>query len=500
MSAAFPVRDLIVVLFTFAILLVVWTVRQSRFSSELIACIPGPKSRSWIFGEHEFKWLQTYGPVYSVKGYFGEHRLMVSDPSTLKYILSSPRFALGHSQRKITTLLFGKDNMLIRNGESHRHIRNIINPWFSSKSVRLALPAIRENVRKVIDQWEAQGVPGNTFDISQTLHNSAMDIMGDGWSFRLLMIALLEYRFDTLTGQSELSKIQRTILDSASSPTELGQSLMRRFRYIPDALSSHLVQQKRETAAVGADHSLIGHLTGLNTTDSSTGVPDEEIPIHLRTLLVGGGDTVRNRMTLYKIAQMEGLQQELRNEIQSASRNGLDDLDYDNMPFLNAMINLMLEFRVGGSRLFAPFPLAERVATEDCVLPLSHPVVTTTGRPISEIPIKKGQSIFVAISAYHRLTSIWGPDALEFRPSRWFEEEPCKGSALGPHRSLLTFLAGPHVCPGLLEIQVFVTEIVHKFVLSLPDNDSVRPSVAVTLVSKTADGVQQLPIHIEAVV
>jgi hypothetical protein len=42
--------------------------------------------------------------------------------------------------------------------------------------------------------------------------------------------------------------------------------------------------------------------------------------------------------------------------------------------------------------------------------------------------------------------------------------------------------------------------MVHKFVLSLPDNDSVRPSVAVTLVSKTADGVQQLPIHIEAVV
>lgn len=52
--------------------------------------------------------------------------------------------------------------------------------------------------------------------------------------------------------------------------------------------------------------------------------------------------------------------------------------------------------------MFAPFPLAERVATEDCVLPLSHPVVTTTGRLISEIPIKKGQPIFVAISAYHR--------------------------------------------------------------------------------------------------
>lgn len=70
--------------------------------------------------------------------------------------------------------------------------------------------------------------------------------------------------------------------------------------------------------------------------------------------------------TLYKIAQMESLQQELRNEIQSASGNGLDDLDYDNMPFLNAMINvrstsanrcqLMLEFRVGGSPFVCTLP------------------------------------------------------------------------------------------------------------------------------------------------
>jgi len=403
--------------------------------------------------------------------------------------------------------------MLIINGQNHRHLRNIVNPWFSSKSVRTALPIIRENVRKVIDLWEAQGFPGNTFDVSQTLHNSTMDILGD---------AVLEYRFDALTGQSELSKIQRKILDSSASPTKLGQLGDAMLAYIPDAvvhlashlpvptmrmvkkyqrlteaLSNHLVQQKRETAGAGQDHGLIGHFV-MGETSTYAGVPDNEIPVHLRTLLVGGGDTVASAIgfTLYKVAQMEGLQQDLRNEIRVASENGMDNLDYDNMPLLNAIINEAL-------RLYAPFPLAERVATEDCVLPLSQPVITTTGIQIPEVPIKKGQSIFVAIAAYHRLTSIWGPDALEFRPTRWFEEEPCKGTAVGPHASLLTFLAGPHVCPGwrfaTLEIQVFVTELVHKFFLTLPENDSIRPVVAVTMVPMTADGVQQLPIHIEAV-
>ncbi|KAF7338658.1 Cytochrome P450 [Mycena venus] len=388
-----------------------------------------------------------------------ERRIMISDPVTLKYILNSPRFTLGHSQRKTTTLLFGQDNMLIMNGENHRRIRNIVNPWFSSKSVRSALPVIRENVRKAIDLWESQGLPGNTLDVSPTFQNSALDILGD---------ALLEYRFDALTGQSELSTLQRNILDISSSPTKLGQLGEAALSYIPDtvvnlashlpmptmrtvkqyqrlteALSNHLIQQKRETAGLGTDHSLISHLIGQKTSNTGTRILDNEIPVHLRTILVGGGDTVSSAIvwTVYKIAQMKGLQHDLRSEIQAANGNGMDGLEYDSLPLLNATINEAL-------RLFSPFPLAERVATEDCVLPLGQPITTTTGVQISEIPIKKGQAIFVAIASYHRVFSIWGPDALEFRPSRWLEEEPCKGSALGPHASLLTFLAGPHVYPG----------------------------------------------------
>jgi hypothetical protein len=50
------------------------------------------------------------------------------------------------------------------------------------------------------------------------------------------------------------------------------------------------------------------------------------------------------------------------------------------------------------------------------------------------------------------------------------------------------------------ELQVFVTEIVRKFVLTVPENDSVRPIVAITLVPRTAEGVKGLPLHIETVI
>ncbi|KAJ7708357.1 cytochrome P450 [Mycena rosella] len=154
---------------------------------------------------------------------------------------------------------------------------------------------------------------------------------------------------------------------------------------------------------------------------------------------------------------MPVFQQELREEIQRTSIG--EDHDYNSMPLLTALINEVL-------RLYPAFPLSERVATGDCILPLSQPMKTITGVEISEIPIKKGQCVYVAIASYNRLTSIWGPDAHDFRPSRWLEKDPCNGPALGPHASLydlrphflldsiysmfprLTFFGGPAVCLG----------------------------------------------------
>jgi cytochrome P450 len=83
------------------------------------------------------------------------------------------------------------------------------------------------------------------------------------------------------------------------------------------------------------------------------------------------------------------------------------------MPLLNALINvspcvprffvdLPENFIQEVLRMYCGFPLSERVATEDCILPLSQPLTTTTGIQISEIPIKKGQCLYVAIAAYHR--------------------------------------------------------------------------------------------------
>lgn len=46
-----------------------------------------------------------------------------------------------------------------------------------------------------------------------------------------------------------------------------------------------------------------------------------------------------------------------------------------------------------------------RMAGQDDVIPLSHPVVSITGEVISEIPVAKGQIIWSSLASYNRCVS-----------------------------------------------------------------------------------------------
>ncbi|KAJ7447214.1 cytochrome P450, partial [Mycena latifolia] len=152
-------------------------------------------------------------------------------------------------------------------------------------------------------------------------------------------------------------------------------------------------------------------------------------------------------------------------------------------------------------RLFPAGALLERWASEDCVLPLSSEIVTSTGQPIRELPIRKGQFIFLAVGAYQRLEDLWGSDADEFKPSRWLEEDPCSGQALGPYAPLLAFLGGPRHCAGwrfaLLEMQVVLTELLAKFSFSLPVDSVVRSHFSAIQFPVDGEGAKGLWLSVE---
>ncbi|KAJ6523752.1 hypothetical protein B0H19DRAFT_1276840 [Mycena capillaripes] len=142
------------------------------FNSDIVATVPGPPSPSWIYGnmiqlvladnygDHEFGWPKQFGPVYRVKGCFGEDRLMVSDSQALKYILNNPAIIHSPNNAKTFPVVFGEESVACV------HARKIISGWESACSPD---SSARVNVGKMLDHATldiicdaALGLPMNT--------------------------------------------------------------------------------------------------------------------------------------------------------------------------------------------------------------------------------------------------------------------------------------------------------------------------------------------------
>lgn len=105
-----------------------------------------------------------------------------------------------------------------------------------------------------------------------------------------------------------------------------------------------------------------------------------------------------------------------------------------------------------------------RFAVRDTVLPRG-------GGPSGLAPLFIPRNGVVAFHPYnlHRRTDIYGPDALEFRPSRWSPEEN-----LRPGWGYLPFNGGPRICVGqqfaLTEASYTIVRLMQEFE-SIEDRD-----------------------------
>jgi cytochrome P450 len=87
-------------------------------------------------------------------------------------------------------------------------------------------------------------------------------------------------------------------------------------------------------------------------------------------------------------------------------------------------------------RLWSPVTLTMRAAANDATL--------------ADQFIPKGTTVIIAPWAINTSTTLWGPDALEFKPERWLDVDGTSNNRGGAdsNYSFLTFLHGPRSCIG----------------------------------------------------
>ncbi|KAJ7084746.1 cytochrome P450 [Mycena crocata] len=476
--------------------------------------VPGPPSPSWIYGnmlqlvfpriygEWEFDWQKTYGPLYKIKGLFGEDRLMISDPVALQHIINNRSFLRAPAQLQMGKLVFGEGSVYCAEGDEHRRLRAALSPGFSPAVVRSFLPIFLEVAQRIVQEWDQICSPGPPalVNVCNLLDHGTLDIISEAAlgaplntiadpkhllaqsHLHVLSTALSRTKKD-LFGDALLPYIPTFILRSAVRLPTTAFSALQTFRSVTDSWDNDIL-------------SIL--MKGLSGERKQKMTPNE-LAEQIRVILLGGQDTSADALAwcLYELAKDPGYQQKLRDEIHTSYHSsGGRQADYDSMPLLNAFLKETL-------RVYPAAPYLERVAGEDLVIPLAEEITTTTGERISHLPVKKGQFIAVAIASYQRLHTLWGPDADEFKPSRWLNGHPCKGQAFGPYSHLLTFAGGHRVCAGwrfaVSEMQVILAELVLNFSFALSKNDPVRPLYAGILVPITNGGVKGLPLFIERV-
>ncbi|KAF9257244.1 cytochrome P450 [Marasmius fiardii PR-910] len=206
-----------------------------------------------------------------------------------------------------------------------------------------------------------------------------------------------------------------------------------------------------------SDAGLIGLVVSANKNQKRERLSFSEISHQAGALLVAAQDTSANALAwaFYELAKRPDWQDRIRKEIMEAQQS---DSGFDKFEYLNAHIKETLRFHPS-------VPLTERVAYDDAVLPLSRPITTISGRVITELPIHKGQTIYIRIAAFNRDSHIWGPDANVFEPLRWLDGRYISANlpGIGPYSNLASFGGGLRTCLGILELQIVLAELIPKF-------------------------------------
>ncbi|KAI9346863.1 cytochrome P450 [Obelidium mucronatum] len=219
---------------------------------------------------------------------------------------------------------------------------------------------------------------------------------------------------------------------------------------------------------------------------------DEEVVAQVTTFLLAGHETtsVALTWTLYFLAKHPEIQIELRNELCQDMPSKQNDPTVD---LITSTTNYLEAVAKESLRLAPPAVLTNRIANEDDM--------------IDGYKIPKGTFIIISQEVMHKKEEFWGPDVLEFKPSRWMKQStpldssstlgiphlPKKSSPLTdidggggkPYGAYMPFLMGTRNCIGsrfaMLELKCILAVLVRNFEFDLVDGFVFRKTTQLTL-------------------
>ncbi|KAJ7289456.1 cytochrome P450 [Mycena rebaudengoi] len=525
-------RAAVLAVLTYAI----WNIARWLLGRSPLDNIPGPPSNSFIIGnlaqfhapdawEFHKTLEQEYQGVVKIHGLLGGRLLHVFDTAALHSILVKDQDIYEETPMflSLTGLLFGK-GILSTTGDEHRRHRKIMLPAFSTPNLRTMMPVLYEVADRLRDGLIAPQLQAGPqeLDMYSIMSRTSLEFIGR---------VGIGYSFDSMTsGEEPTDQYAESLKDLVPATNKLavllptlplvssiGTPALREFimKLIPSKTLRELssivkIMDTKATALVHAKNEAIRRgevqenskdmmsllLKNNMTADKDMHVTNDELVAQTSMIIQAATDTSSSALSrlIHLLVLHPDVQEKLRAEILTTEEHMGHDV-LVGLPYLDAVIHETL-------RLYPPVaPAMSRAATKDAILPLAIPITGIDGRPIHSIPVPKGTGIYIGISAANHNKTIWGEDALEFKPERWTNGK-AKGVTIrmpGVYGNMMTFVGGGRSCIGFkfaqLELKIVLSVLLRAFRFSSASaqikwkmDSTATPSV---------DDMARLPIRVE---
>ncbi|KAL1718549.1 cytochrome P450 [Schizophyllum commune] len=474
----------------------------------------GPPSPNWLFGVHRDivrakdpgavweNWQREYGLVYATPAPLGETRIALFDPKALAHFYARETWTYVNPRisKMIIENMFGP-GILVAEGENHKRQRKALSPAFSNTAIRSLTPVFYDSAYKVKAVWdsllESNPKEGAIIDVQYWMNRISLDSIG---------IAGFGHDFRTLSGAPSpvidsfeaFGKLSNTLLGTlifvlspyvpllGKIPTER-KRLTDRVRGALTAIADELLEEGRGEGEEAGKKSIVGQIIRAEQGTNDLRLTREEVLAQNVLLLADrrlplANDTrsFTHQWALIELSKNPDVQQKLRDELAGLGTQDATWEQFTNgLPYLEAVTLETL-------RLHPSVAITTRVASQDDIIPLSAPVETKDGSPVSQILVRKGTYVCAPIHAINRSPALWGADAGEFSPERWLDLKDGDGvklddGKLGParelqgHKHLMTFIDGPRMCLGrgfaLAEFKSVLSTLIKNYIFEWPHGE-----------------------------
>ncbi|GMR61302.1 hypothetical protein PMAYCL1PPCAC_31497, partial [Pristionchus mayeri] len=186
--------------------------------------------------------------------------------------------------------------------------------------------------------------------------------------------------------------------------------------------------------------------------DTSRKLSADEIVGQCLVFLLAGFDTTSNSLSYltHFLANYEDVQRKLIDEVDSflAENETIEIERLVDLKYMDAVIRESLRH----------YPLGSVVVTREC----------TKACEIGGFRFEKGDTIATDTWSMHMDEEVWGEDASEFRPERWFE------SSDRPRTAFQSFGEGPRMCLGMriayMQEKVALLKLLSRFRIEKSEN------------------------------